>query len=608
MNDDLTEFEEQQERTVRDTTIFWRLLKYIKPYVKTFAICFLIILVSVPLLLYINIAAGNAIDILRDNATHSIHTFLVFKLDKMAALYCNIGYILIAIIINVFCIYYLFYLLRKAGELINWNMRKEVFSHIEYFSNNQFNSIPVGKLVTRVTSDIVNITNMYVNVIVNLIRSLFTIIIALVLMLIINIELTLYLLMAVPFIVVGTIIFIRFNRKAYRQERKANTEVNSFLSEHLSGVKITQIFAQQAREFFNFRKKTATVRKYHLRSMYTFSIFRPYLLTIYYLLICAILYFGMGKVIDNFVTIGQLIAMYELCGRFFDPLFNIAEQFDTIQSAFASAEKIFAILDNKIEIVDQLETISNPIFTGSIEFKNVWFAYNENEWVLKGISFKINPKDTIAFIGATGAGKTTILSLITRNYEIQKGQILIDGIDIKQYKLEDLRKNIGQMLQDVFLFSGSIKTNISLRNPKYTDEDIKKAAHYVNADQFISKLKDGYNTEVYERGNNFSVGERQLLSFARTILTTPKIMILDEATANIDTETELLIQDSLHKMMNISTMLIVAHRLSTIKSATTIYVIDKGQIIESGNHNELINLKGRYYELYKLQYQDLNNK
>jgi ATP-binding cassette subfamily B protein len=288
---------------------------------------------------------------------------------------------------------------------------------------------------------------------------------------------------------------------------------------------------------------------------------------------------------------------------FFDPIQNLADQFNRLQSAFASAEKIFTIMDMKPEVVDSEGAMELEHVEGNIEFKNVWFAYEGEEWVLKDVSFKIKAKDTVAFVGSTGSGKTTILSLICRNYDIQKGQILIDGIDIKDIKISSLRRHFGQMLQDVFLFSGTIRSNIVLREESFTDEEIMDACKYVNADRFINRLKDGLDEEVRERGNNFSAGQRQLLSFARTIIHKPSVMILDEATANIDTETELLIQDSLEKMMNIGTMLMVAHRLSTIQHADNIIVLSHGEIIEEGNHAELLEKRGHYYGLYMMQFE-----
>ena len=313
-------------------------------------------------------------------------------------------------------------------------------------------------------------------------------------------------------------------------------------------------------------------------------------------------YFGVTTVIDGALSVGLFISFYIYVGQFFEPIQQISEQFNALQNGFSSAEKIFDVLDTKPDIVDDVDAINLKKFDGQIEFKNVWFSYIEGEWILKDVSFKVNPNETVAFVGATGSGKTTILQLIVRNYDIQKGQILIDGIDIKTIKRSSLRKFVGQMLQDVFLFSGTIRDNITLGNPDITDEDIKRASNYVGLDYILNKLPDGLDHVVKERGNNFSSGERQLISFARAVVYNPSLMILDEATANIDSETETIIQESLNKMMNISTMLIVAHRLSTIQHSDRIIVMSKGEIVESGKHQELLKQNGLYYNLYQLQY------
>ena len=302
------------------------------------------------------------------------------------------------------------------------------------------------------------------------------------------------------------------------------------------------------------------------------------------------------------ITSGLVVTFYSYINKFFNPIQNLAEQFNWLQSAFASAEKIVTIFDMVPEVTDAEDAIELESVEGNIEFRDVWFAYKPDEWVLKGVSFKVNAGETVAFVGATGSGKSTILGLICRNYDIQKGQILIDGIDIKKIKISCLRKHFGQMLQDVFLFSGTVRSNITLGLEDISDDELNEACRYVNADKFIDKLDGKLDEPIRERGNNLSAGQRQLLSFARTIVHKPSVMILDEATANIDTETEILIQDSLERMMNIGTMLIVAHRLSTIQHADNIIMLDHGQIIEQGTHNDLLLQKGRYYDLYTLQY------
>jgi ATP-binding cassette subfamily B protein len=343
------------------------------------------------------------------------------------------------------------------------------------------------------------------------------------------------------------------------------------------------------------------VKRSSLKEILTFAVYRPILFFLSMVATLFALYIGVRSVFEGVLTVGLFVSFYVYVGQLFEPIQQMSEQLNTIQGSFASAEKIFDVLDTKPEIVDEEGAIELTSFKGHVEFKNVWFSYLPNEWVLKGVSFVVNPHDTIAFVGATGSGKTTILQLIVRNYEIQKGEILIDGIPIHRLTRSSLRRHIGQMLQDVFLFSGTIKDNITLREERFTDEDLRDASSYVGLDHVLAKLTKGLQEEVKERGKNFSAGERQLISFARAVIYQPTLMILDEATSNIDSESEAIIQQSLKKMMDVSTMLIVAHRLSTIQHSTKILVMSKGLIVESGTHQDLLKLKGLYYNLYLLQ-------
>jgi len=456
---------------------------------------------------------------------------------------------------------------------------------------------------------------MFTNTLVNLIKNCMVIIGVLVAMLLLNYMLTLMVLCFVPFVVLFTVIFRKFSRKAFRKVKDGTTDINTYLSENLSGMKITQIFNREDRKMEEFREKSKRLQKAKHNQMFVFGIFRPMVYMLYISSILCLLYLGARGHLNGTVFLGQIItadvvvSFYMFISKFFNPIQTLAEQFNTLQSAFASAEKIFTIMDMVPEIVDDPDAIELDEIKGEIEFRDVWFSYVPGEWVLKGVSFHVDPKQTVAFVGSTGSGKTTILSLICRNYDIQKGQILIDGIDIKKIKISSLRRHFGQMLQDVFLFSGTIRSNILLQMDDVTDEEVMEACRYVNADSFINKLESGLDEPVRERGNNFSAGQRQLLSFARTIIHKPSVMILDEATANIDTETELLIQDSLEKMKNIGTMLIVAHRLSTIQHSDNIILLSHGQIVEQGNHQELLRQKGKYHHLYTLQYskQELEN-
>jgi len=462
--------------------------------------------------------------------------------------------------------------------------------------------------VTRVTNDTNAISYLFTNIIVTLAKNTLMVIGVLVAMLLLNYALTLMVLCFVPVLVLVTVIFRKFFRKVHTDVTDATTDVNTFLSENLSGMKITQIFNQEDRKMAQFQKRSRAVQQAKSHRMLVFGVFRPTVMMLNTWAVMCLLYLGgkgyirqtefLGQVIDG----ATVVSFYMYISKFFGPIQQLAEQFDMLQKSFASAEKIFTVMDMELQMQDSPDAVEVDEIRGEIEFKDVWFAYEEENWVLRGVSFHVQPGQTVAFVGATGSGKTTILGLLCRNYDIQKGQILIDGRDIRSIRIDSLRCHFGQMLQDVFLFSGTIRSNIVLRKEGVTDEEVMEACRYVNADSFIHKLEHGLDEEVRERGNNFSAGQRQLLSFARTILHKPSVMILDEATANIDTETELLIQDSLEKMRNIGTMLIVAHRLSTIQHADNIILLSHGEILEQGTHQQLLSQKGRYYRLYTLQF------
>ncbi len=583
------------DRNMKDGEIVKRLLRYAKPFKLQFGIVLLVMLFSIAYDVISPTIIGNVEEMIKED----------FELN---VLFTYVGFYAALLVVSMICSYVQAIILQKTGQKILSNIRQDLFTHIESLSHAQLNNIPVGKLVTRVTNDTNAISMMFTNIIVNLVKNSFVIIGVLVAMLMVNYQLTMMVLCFVPFILLFTVIFRKFSRKAFRKVKDGTTDINTFLSENLSGMKIIQIFNREDRKKEEFDAKNAKLGKAKREQIFTFGIFRPIVYMLYISSVMCLLYLGgRGYIKDveflgQVLTSGTVVTFYLYISKFFNPIQNLAEMFNWLQSAMASAEKIFTIFDIQPEVVDSPDAVELEDVKGEIEFKNVWFAYKEGEWVLKDVSFKVNAGDTVAFVGSTGSGKTTILSLICRNYDIQKGQILIDGIDIKNIKISSLRKHFGQMLQDVFLFAGTIRSNIVLREDSFTDEEIMDACRYVNADKIISKLENGLDEEVRERGNNFSAGQRQLLSFARTIIHRPEIMILDEATANIDTETEVLIQDSLEKMMNIGTLLIVAHRLSTVQHADNIIYLSHGEIIEQGTHQQLLELKGRYYGLYMLQY------
>lgn len=587
--------EKDKDRNMSDKELVKRLVAYAKPYWKDFVLVLLIMAVSIVYDIVSPLIVGNIEEMVKAD-------FALNDLFQMVIVYAGI------LVVSMICTYFQAIILQKTGQKILSRLRMDIFTHIESLSHEQLNNIPVGKLVTRVTNDTNSISMMFTNVLVTMVKNSMVIVGVLGAMLMLNYALTLMVLCFVPFVILFTVIFRKFSRKVHREVNDARTDINTYLSENLSGIKITQIFNREEQKMADFLERSTKLQKAKIKQIFVFGVFRPMVYMLYISTVLCLLYFGAKGYIKDTVIFGQVIdsgivvSFYMYISKFFNPIQTLAEQFDVLQRSFAAAEKIFTIMDMVPEVVDEPDAIELDEIRGEIEFKDVWFAYKPGEWVLKGVSFHVEPKQTVAFVGSTGSGKTTILGLMCRNYDIQKGQILIDGIDIKKIKIASLRKHFGQMLQDVFLFSGDIRSNILLREEGITDEEVMEACRYVNADSFINKLESGLDEVVQERGNNFSAGQRQLLSFARTIIHKPAVMILDEATANIDTETEILIQDSLEKMKNIGTMLVVAHRLSTIQHSDNIILLSKGEIVEQGTHQELLRQKGKYYQLYTLQF------
>ena len=583
------------ERNMADGEIVRRLVRYAKPYGGKFIIVGFLVFFSISY----DIASPLIVGYIEELV---VGDFTLDHLFASVAVYAGV------LVFSMLSTYFQAVILQKVGQRIISDLREDLFTHIESLAHEQLNEIPVGKLVTRVTNDTNAISMMFTNLLVNLTKNAFVILGILVAMLCLNYELTLMVLCFVPFIVIFTVIFRKFSRRAYRKVKDATTDINTYLSENLSGIKVTQIFGREDEKMTEFRQKSQTLARATQEQIFVFGVFRPLVYMLYISSILCLFYLGgMGHLtgatfLGQSISSGTIVTFYMYISKFFTPIQNLAEQFNWLQSAFASSEKVFSIMDIEPKMQDAPDAIELEDIKGEIEFKDVWFSYIPGEWVLQGVSFHVNPRQTVAFVGSTGSGKSTILSLICRNYEFQRGEILIDGIDIRKIKIFCLRKHFGQMLQDVFLFSGTIRSNIVLREENIPDEEIMEVCRYVNADHFINKLDHGLDEEVRERGNNFSAGQRQLLSFARTILHKPSVMILDEATANIDTETELLIQDSLEKMRSVGTMLIVAHRLSTIQHADNIIVLSHGKILEQGTHQQLLARHGRYYQLYTLQY------
>ena len=529
----------------------------------------------------------------------------VLRKDDANAIIKN-TFLILAICLSIFVLNYIqVYLLNYTGQKIVFNIREQLFKHVEHLSLSFFDKNPVGRLVTRLTNDIESINEMYTDVLVNLFKDLFLITFIIIAMFMLDRKLAMITVCVIPIIIVLSLIFKKYDREAYRDVKVKIAKINSSLSENITGMKTVEIFHKEDKKFKEFDGINKDYYKATTKQITVYAIFRPIIDLIAALSLSALLWFGGKNVLSGSLTFGVLFAFVTYMTEFFQPIYDLSEKYDILQSAMASSERIFALLDTDETIENKPDGIKNHKFKGEIEFKNVWFAYTGEEWVLKDVSFKIKPGEKVAFVGATGAGKTSIISLISRFYEIQKGEILIDGINIKDYDLYELRKNIATVLQDVFLFTGDIKNNVRLGNSDISDEDVVRACKYVNADKFIEKLPDKYDTYVNEGGTTFSQGERQLIAFARAISFNPPILVLDEATSNIDTETESLIQDALKKITQNRTTIVVAHRLSTIKNCDNIIVMHKGRIRETGTHEELLKKQGYYYNLYQLQYKDM---
>ena len=563
-----------------------RLAHYVLPEWKSFLVAFILIILNVGLDVVMPLFLKEFTDKLGN-----IDTTLAFIIGLAA------GYFALSFVTQIL-IYFESMILQKTGQRIVYKLRMEVFEHIEHMSQNQFNIMPVGSLVTRVANYTTAMSDLFTSVLVSLLRNALTIIGVYVIMFFLSWRLSLLLLSFVVVVFIASFIFRKVITKIWRKERQYTSDLNTFLNENLSGMKIIQIFNQQKRKEKEFNAKNDQLRKTKFNAVLAFASYRPFISFLYFAALAVTFFVGVYLKL----TAGEIVAFYLYLSRFFNPVQSIADQLNQIQRAATSSERLFNLLDVEPESLDKPNALHIDKFIGKIEFRHVWFAYKDEEWILRDVSFTIEPKQTVAFVGATGAGKTTILSLIVRNYQVQKGQILIDDIDINDIEIESLRKAVGQMLQDVFLFTGNIRNNITLHDETFNDEEVHQVCEYVNADKFIDRLEKGLDEEVIERGENFSQGQRQLLSFARTVLHKPQILILDEATANIDTETEKLIQESLEKMKSIGTMLVVAHRLSTIQNADQIIVLQHGEVIETGTHQSLLRQKGYYYKLYLLQF------
>lgn len=565
-----------------------RLIAYMKPYAHWVIFALLLVLGLTAFDLYRPMLVGDAIDTFGANGDYDVIIATAIKYAVVLAL---------SFAFNIAQTW----ILQKTGQNIILQMRKDLYRHIQSLGSRYFDITPVGKLVTRVTNDVEALNEMYSGILVQLFRNIVKIVGLAGVMLVLDVRLAAISFVLMPLVIGLTVLCQKIARNIYRLYRTRLTDINTFLSEHLSGMKIIQIFGRQERKFEEFHDKNTKLYKAFYREMLMYVVFRPLIYILSILSLMIVLWFGSRNVFDEIISVGTLYIFSNYIRSFFDPIQELAEQFSTLQSSIASAEKIFTVMDED-EFIPEVENPKQPDkITGKIEFDHVWFAYDGENYVLKDVSFVINPGEKVAFVGATGAGKSSILNLIGRYYDIQKGHIYIDGIDIRQLSKKQLRSAIGQMQQDVFIFEGDVAYNIRLNDDDITDAQVKAAAEYVNASHFIEKLPQGYHEPVTERGATFSAGERQLLSFARTLAHNPSILVMDEATANIDTETEILIQEALEKLMDGRTTIMVAHRLSTIQHADCIMVMHKGRICERGTHRELLEQDGIYRKLYELQ-------
>lgn len=589
---------------------FLRILSYGKPYIGWFVLALAIIIATTFIELYQPVILGRAVDdfigkyenyssgglslsALKEMRADDLHGVI-----RLGALYA------VSVVAQLTLTYLQAMILAVTSQKIIFNLRNDIFRHLMTLDISFFNDNPVGRLVTRVTNDCETISELFTDVVVNVIKGIFVLAGVIIMMLSYNVRLSLYIFIVIPIIAAATFIFTGTTRKLYRKIRAKISALNGFVSERIMGVDVVHAFAAEADVDKDFSDRTEDLRKTNMKQLFAFALYSPISYLTNIIALAILIYFGGHMVLAGAVTVGTLVAFQRYISKFFQPIQELAEQFNTIQSANACAERIFWLLDTEPTINDAPDAVHKESFEGRIEFRHVWFAYKDEDWVLKDVSFKVEPGEKVAFVGATGAGKTTVQNLICRYYDVQKGEILVDGINVKNIRLDDLRGNFGEMLQDVFLFSGTVGDNIRLNETDITDEEIRRAAETVNAAPFIESLPGGYEHRVIERGAAFSAGQRQLLSFARTLAFKPSVLILDEATANIDTDTEILIQDALGKLMEGRTTLIVAHRLSTIRGVDDIIVMDHGRIVEEGSHQQLLAKGGIYYKLYKLQYEN----
>ncbi len=574
-----------------DAKLMRRLLNYVKPYKKYVILAILMNIVVAALPAVRPLLSQIAVDDFIANKNYNGLMWISIAL---------FGILILQAAIQYFLTYYTEYM----GQRIVYDLRVQVFSHVQKLALKYFDKTPVGRTVTRVTNDVDSLSEMFSSGIVQVFSDIFVIVWIFIFMFSMAWDLALVVLIVMPFLFYATFLFRKKVRETYRDVRLHLARLNSYMQEHVTGMNVVQIFAKEKEELKKFSSINRDYRNANIKSVFYYAVFFPVVELLSAITFGLIIWYGGGEVVQGKLTLGVLLAFFQYTEMFWRPVRDLSEKYNILQAAMASSERIFKLLDNDTIIKDSDKPLKFEKIRGEIEFKNVWFAYNPGEYVLKNVSFKINPGETIAIVGATGAGKTSIINILTRFYDIEKGTITLDGVDIRDIEKSDLRKYISMVLQDVFLFSGTIKTNISLGNSEISDEQIINSAVTVGADKFISQLPNGYDEEVKEKGATLSVGQRQLISFARALAYDPQILILDEATSSVDTETEILIQNAIQKLLVGRTSIVIAHRLSTIQNSNKILVMHKGELKEIGTHQELLAKKGIYYRLYQLQYKD----
>jgi ATP-binding cassette, subfamily B, multidrug efflux pump len=586
--------EEQVLGKAYDARLMRRLLLYLKPYRGS---AFLAILCLI---------AGSALSIIQPYLTK-------VAIDRYIrnGNFSGLNQIAIIYVLTLVCVFALSYsqtwLINLMGQKIMYDLRMQIFRHLQKLDVSFFDKNPVGRLMTRVTSDVDALNELFTSGVISVFDDIFTLFGIIISLFILNYRLALGIVAILPFLVLVTLLFKIKVRDSYRKVRTAIARINAFLQENITGAAVVQLFCQEKKQYRQFTRINSDHLDANLQSIFYYAIFFPLLELISAIAIALIVWYGGHQVFAGALTLGTLVAFIQYSDRFFRPISDLSEKYTILQAAMASSERIFKLLDTEPAIATPAEVIASAVARGSIEFRKVHFSYNPGEPVLHDISFKVDPGEKVAVVGATGAGKSTIISLLSRFYDVQQGEILVDGVDIRNFQLSGLRSSIGIVLQDVFLFSGSVAENIRLGNHAISGEQVEKAAETVHASQFIRKLDGQFAAEVGERGSSLSVGQKQLLAFARALAYDPKILVLDEATSSIDTETELLIRDALAKLMAGRTSIIIAHRLSTVQNADRIIVLHRGRIREMGSHQQLLHLRGIYWKLYQLQYKDQPN-